>query len=476
MGFEGLDIEPVVKTAITQTAQEDELFDMEKFEKTQWKEENMLMISCGNGGGNMLKHHILTNKCSGVKNYITDTDFIALKSKMIDGAKVVLFGENECKGKGAGTHPEKGEKAALESEQIIRKMVKDAGLVFVIAGEGGGTGTGCSPVVAKIAKEEGAIVVGIVTKPFGFEGKVVESKAIEGIRKLRENVNAILVVDNEKVLSIGDPNIPWMAQFRKIDDFVDGILSGFINVTRDNSTLKLDFNDIRNTFEKCEGAMFIGAGEAEYTPMSADNKGWDGAKKAMMEAVENAISSPLIGGINLKNAKGVIALYSTGEDVSLEAIYSAQDRIKEATGNYDGTNIILGANASPEMNGKIKVFYILAGLEDEETVQENIIAIQQRPINFDKGEKIKMFEEPTVAPEIIDIERPKTPILHENNEKADDTPQIIVPISEDAKTSNHVTKSIYKPSHNIGEDKKRQDPPSIYRKDEVAGFLRTQCQ
>jgi len=478
MGFEGLDIEPVVARATEVTQKKNKLFDMDKFEKDKWKEERTLMISCGNGGGNMLKHNILTNNCYGVENFITDTDFIALKTKDIDGADVVLFGENECRGKGAGTHPEKAEKAAKESEEIIREMVKGAGLVFIIAGEGGGTGTGCSPIVAQIAKEEGAIVVAIVTKPFGFEGKAVMDRAIEGINKLRESVNAILVVDNEKVLSIGEPNIPWISQLRKIDDFVSGILSGFINVTRDNSKMKLDFNDIKLMFQNCEGSMFIGAGEAEYTPMAADNKGWDGGRKAMMEAVENAISSPLVDGINLKNAKGVIALYLTGEDVSMEAIDEAQKRIKEAIGNHDGANIIVGANANESMNGKIKVFYILAGLEDEATIQENIIAVQHRPTLFDRGEKIKMFEEQSVVTEIIDYERPKTPVSQENIEKTDDVPQIIMPISEGGKPNNHVIgKSIYGTSQDNGYAKnKRQDSPSIYKKDEVAGFLRTQCQ
>jgi len=399
MDFSKMDIEPIAKkeaevsnVGVGSARPEKSNNNLLVSEEFVFEHDRTLMISCGNGGGNMLKHNVQNNICGDVENYITDTDFIALKTKDVSGANIVLFGEKECKGKGAGTHPEVAEKAALESEDKIRTIVKGAGLVFLIAGEGGGTGTGCSPVVARIAKEAGAIVVAIVTKPFKFEGKAVMNRAIEGINKLRETVDAIMVVDNQKVLSIGEANIPWVQRLRKIDDFVGGILSGFVSVTRDESIMKLDFNDIKFMFEHCKGNMYIGAGESTYTPMAEDSRDWDGGEKAMMEAVENAITSPLISGINLSNAKGVIALYSLGEDVSLEAIEKAQERVNDAIGN-DCANIIFGADANEKMNGKIKVFFIIAGLSENAEIQPNVSSFMTAPrvIKQETVERIDIF-------------------------------------------------------------------------------------
>ena len=474
-----------------------DIWGFEQFGVEGWQDERTLMISCGNGGGNMLKHNIEQNTCGNVEYFITDTDYIALKTKAVDGANVILFGEKECRGKGAGTHPEIAERAAEESVDKIRLMVKDAGLVFIIAGEGGGTGTGCSPIVAQIAKEAGAIVVAIVTKPFRFEGKAVMNRALEGINKLRKNVNAILVVDNQKVLSIGEANIPWMTRLRKIDDFVGGILSGFINVTRDNSKMKLDFNDIKLMFQNCEGSMFIGAGEAEYTPLSVDSKDWDGGRKAMMAAVENAISSPLVDGIDLKNARGVIALYLMGEDVGMEAIEEAQDRVMEAIGN-DDANIIVGADSSPSMNGKIKVFFILAGLsEDAHEEKVPVMAAPQiRPLVPEIGERISMFtatsqamqgEGRAVGDVIVKAGIPEG-IFAETNVfkgKVSDfygETQKIAPISETPRSEKSVepkesnTFAGFARATPTETSAERQHTPSIHGFEPPPGFLRTQCQ
>jgi cell division GTPase FtsZ len=323
------------------------------------------------------------------------------------------------------------------------------------------------------------------------------SRASEGIRKLRENVNAILVVDNQKVLSIGEANIPWMTRLRKIDDFVGGILSGFVNVTRDNSKMKLDFNDIKLMFQNCEGSMFIGAGEANYAPMSADNRDWDGGKKAMMEAVENAISSPLVDGIDLKNAKGVIALYLMGEDVSMEAIDEAQERVMDAIGN-DEANIIVGADSNESLNGKIKVFFILAGLseqEEEEKKQASVLSF--KTTIFEPGVKINMFEEtddeiktisdgPTrIIPEIIS-EKNRIGCSEERNvfpkgnfvetetiESKPETPKQNESRILDFKTGGSIHGF---PNSRTNVNNESQQTPSIHGFEPIPGYMRTQCQ
>jgi len=516
MRFGNADIEPVVKTAIENRninaaaesaaktsvlGGEDSLFVADGF---IYEEDKILVVSCGNAGGNILKNILSRDICSDVEYVMTDTDYVALNGKInficeLKGVKQgnlkelkeilnfqpMLFGETTCRGKGAGAHPEVAAAAALESEHKIRKVMEKASLVFIVAGEGGGTGTGSSPVVARMAREAGAIVVAIVTKPFRFENKLVMDRARRGIAELRENVDAILVVDNQKLLSVGEENASLIKKFSIVDYFVGGVLSGFVNVTNDSSIIKLDFNDIKFMFEECKGNMFIGAGEATYTP-AKDTKEWDGGVRAMMEAVENAISSPLIDNINLANAKGVISLYQVGEDVSLEAINKAQERINEAIGNEDNVNIIVGADGNEEMNGKIKVFFILAGLNDsvEEEEAKKVTPmpnILSRPVfPGDRGEKISLFDTTNQAMRGEGGRAITEAIVREDGFRKT---QVIESVPETVRIATNIMSN--SKSHEISDDSplgienadsEKRHTPSILGIETTPLFLRTQCQ
>ena len=456
-----------------------------------------LVVSCGNAGGNILKHIVTKNVCGDVEYVMTDTDYMALNAKRMQNCKVMLLGEKTCKGFGAGMHPEIAEAAANESEEKIRNVLKGASLVFLIAGEGGGSGTGCSPVVARIAKEEGAIVIAMVTKPFRFEGKVVMNRAINGISELRKEVDAIEVIDNQKVYCIGDANIPASVRFGKIDEFVSDMVAGFVNVTRDTSTIKLDFQDLKKTLEECKGDMFIGVGESTYkAPM--DNSPWDYGENAMMEAVERAISCPLIDGVNMQNAKGMIALYLVGNDIPLEVLEKAQDLINKKT-DEENANIVWGADFNEKMNGRIKVFFIVAGLnsiEEEKKIIETAVII--RPSIFERGERIGMFEDTNDAmkdenvpvsdgiakPAPMDAAIVKTGILSKEPIKCDAVTQKISPVSDMKIEADRISKppktgNIYGLSGVKSQDleiAEKQHTPSIHGFERTPDFLRIQCQ
>jgi cell division protein FtsZ len=457
-----------------------------------------LVVSCGNAGGNILKHIVTKNACADVEYVMTDTDYMALNAKRLPNCKVMLLGEKTCKGFGAGMHPEIAEAAARESEEKLRNILRGSSLVFLIAGEGGGSGTGCSPIVARIAKEEGAIVIAMVTKPFRFEGKVVMNRAINGISELRKEVDAIEVIDNQKVYCIGDANIPASVRFGKIDEFVSDMVAGFVNVTRDTSTIKLDFQDLKKTLEECKGDMFIGVGESAYKAPS-DNSPWDFGENAMMEAVERAISCPLIDGVNMQNAKGMIALYLVGNDIPLEVLEKAQDLINKKT-DEENANIVWGADFNEKMNGRIKVFFIVAGLNSLEDERKGIESNIIRPSIFEKGEKIAMFENnnnnamkndiPTIPNEPIETGRVGATPARANASlketgRYDAITQKIMPVSMEAKVEANVipkpkTGNIYGLAVNnkaqAQESGEKQHTPSIHGFEKTPDFLRIQCQ
>ncbi|MCL2844863.1 MAG: cell division FtsZ family protein [Chitinivibrionia bacterium] len=452
-----------------------------------------VVLSCGNAGGNILKHILTKNPCEDVEYIMTDTDYMALNKKRTDNCKVMLLGEKTCKGFGAGMHPEIAEAAANESEEKLRKVLRGASLVFIIAGEGGGSGTGCSPVVARIAKEEGANVIAMVTKPFRFEGKIVMNRAAKGISDLRDQVDAIEVIDNQKVFCIGDANIPASVRFSKIDEFVSDMVAGFVNVTRDASTIKLDFQDLKKTLEECQGDLFIGVGESTYDAPS-NGAPWDYGEQAMMEAIERAISCPLIDGVNMQNAKGVIALYLVGDDIPLEILEKAQDAINLKV-DAENANIVFGADFNENMNGKIKVFFIIAGLNaSEDEVKEHVASsFIVKPSPFEKGEKINMFDGNATTTEVIKIEELVGASQGVSNITTDFTPnsdtsepatQTITSTADIQKVNEHRIKGSNSGGSIYGIDREKtstesadkQPTPSIYGFEKAPDFMRIQCQ
>ncbi|MDR0304774.1 MAG: cell division FtsZ family protein [Chitinispirillales bacterium] len=481
MDFSRMDIEPTLNDEKTKNAAPiaaknnasqdewvDELGDMDFVPPTV----NTIVFSVGNAGGNILKYMGTSNICKNVKYVIADTDYAALKTKEMPNCKRILLGEKTCKGFGAGMHPEIANQAALETEEKIRSVFKDVKLVLLIAGEGGGTGTGASPVIARIAKEEGAIVIAMVTKPFGFEGKKVMTRAINGINELKKEVDAIEVIDNNKVNAVAEENTPAIYKFRKIDEFHGNMIAGFINVIKDTSTINLDFNDVKMMLDECKGNMFIGVGESMYK-IPEKNSEWDYGEKAMMEAVERAISCPLIDGVNLSNAKGIMALYRVGEDISLEVLEKAQNRVNTAT-DEENANIIYGINFDKEMNGKIEVLLIIAGLEEYNAERHGDEKIVEHITCSGYGTAIGMF--PT-------FDNVKSTVDIENDDKGfNSEPQTQTIIAGQPQQTEETklqgpggrTTTIL----GLGNTKNctKNHIPSIHGFDEIPQFLRKQCQ
>jgi len=492
--FSRMDIEPALdddkahkcaQSDYEKVAVEEEWED--DFEKSNFiaPDVNTVIVSVGNAGGNIIKYMGTSEVCRNVKYVMTDTDYAALNTKKMPNCKRILLGEKTCKGFGAGMHPEVAEAAALETEDKIRAALKGVKLTLLISGEGGGTGTGAAPVIARIAKEEGSIVIAMVTKPFRFEGKVVMNRAINGINNLKKEVDAIEVIDNQKVHFVAEENIPAIAKFRKIDEFHGNMVAGFINVIKDTSTINLDFNDVKMMLEECKGNMFIGVGEASYN-IAGQNEEWDYGEKAMMDAVERAISCPLIDGVNLSNAKGIIALYRIGEDISLEVLEKAQEKVNAAT-DEENANIIYGVNFDKNMNGKVEVLLVIAGLNDNIEDDSITESISNTP-NWSKNVKpMDMFDEAKVKEE-EEKEEEEKPIIRLINtrsmkdiyesevEKA--SPSVNAKIERNVMPENKKSNSIY----GFGNDKKndkeegKSNIPSIHGFTEIPSFLRRQCQ
>ena len=259
---------------------------------------------------------------------------------------LMQIGEKLTKGLGAGAQPEVGEKAAEESSEEISAALKGADMVFVTCGMGGGTGTGAAPVIARIAKEQGALTVGVVTKPFRFESKTRMQNALSGIDKLKENVDTIIVIPNDKLLEVVDRRTTMPEALKKADEVLQQGIQGITDLINVPSLINLDFADVQ-TVMKDKGIAHIGIGTGE-----GDEK--------CLDAVKQAISSPLLE-TTIEGASHVIVNISG--DVALLEANEAVSYIEELTG--ENCNIIFGAMIDDTMTEKVKITVIATGLDGE---------------------------------------------------------------------------------------------------------------
>ncbi|MBQ7761140.1 MAG: cell division protein FtsZ [Clostridia bacterium] len=300
------------------------------------------------GGGNNAVNRMISSNIKGVEFIAINTDRQALARS--GAAKKICIGEQITSGKGAGADPEKGAKAAEESADEIKEAIKGADMVFVATGMGGGTGTGAAPVVARIAKEMGVLTVGIVTKPFKFEGPRRMLQADNGINELKKYVDSLVVIPNEKLKEISDQKITLMNAFGIADDVLKrGVksISDLINVA---GFVNLDFADV-STVMKDAGMAHMGVGEA-----TGENKA--------VEAAKMAISSPLLE-TSIKGANGVLISITVSEGVELDEADIASSMItNEAAGD---ANIIWGVNFDETLEDTIKVTIIATGFSKKNT-------------------------------------------------------------------------------------------------------------
>jgi len=317
-------------------------FSIEFAEESRTYNARIKVIGVGGSGGNAINTMIHFG-LEGVEFVTVNTDAQALGSNA--AAEKVAIGQNVTRGLGAGADPERGRKAALEDVNRLKEIVMGADMVFVTAGMGGGTGTGAAPIVAQLAREAGALTVGVVTKPFSFEGKLRARRAEQGIQSLTEHVDTLITIPNEKLMSIADDELTFVEAFRKADEVLFQAVKGISDLITLDGIVNVDFADVR-TVMSGNGRALMGTGCAK------------GEGRARL-AAEQAIHSPLLDDISVLGATGVLINVVGGHDMKMKEIQEAASLVQEQA--HDEANIIFGASIDESMGEALKVTVIATG-------------------------------------------------------------------------------------------------------------------
>jgi cell division protein FtsZ len=320
------------------------------------------VIGCGGSGGNAV-NTMINFGLEGVEFIVVNTDAQALGANL---APVKLhIGASVTRGLGAGADPEKGRKAALEDVTRVKECLQGADMVFVTAGMGGGTGTGAAPVIAQLAREEGCLTVGVVTKPFFFEGKQRSRRAELGLAMLAEHVDTLITIPNQKLLSLGDEDLSFVEAFRKADEVLYQAIKGISDLITQNGIVNVDFADVKTVMSNM-GRALMGTGCAK------------GQGRARL-AAEMAVSSPLLDDISVEGATGVLINIVGGPDMRMREIEEAATLVQEQA--HEDANIIFGATIDENMGEMIKVTVIATGFDHlvAEIPQQLASAVSTRP-------------------------------------------------------------------------------------------------
>ncbi len=317
------------------------------------------VIGVGGAGGNAV-NRMIEEGLEDVDFITINTDAAALEANR--AARRIQIGEKLTKGLGAGANPEVGRAAVEENREELQKELMHTDMVFIAAGMGGGTGTGAAPVVAEIAKQSGALTVAVVTKPFLFEGKVRDRNAKYGIDELRKHVDSIIIVENQKLLSIGDRKTSILDSFKSADGVLNDATGGITNLITKHGLINVDFADVK--------AIMTGMGDAIMGVGESD----DPENRAII-AAEQAIKSPLLGHIDISGALGLLVNFTAGPDLSLLEVEMAHQFINDAVGEDSETNIIFGAIIDPEMSGKVQVTVVATGFNKNPKVVPAPVAV-----------------------------------------------------------------------------------------------------
>jgi cell division protein FtsZ len=299
------------------------------------------VVGIGGGGTNAVTRMVEAG-VSGVEFVAVNTDAQALL--MTESDVKIHIGSRATRGLGAGADPQVGRAAAEESRDELKEALKGADMVFVTAGEGGGTGTGGAPVIAEIGREIGALTVGVVTRPFGFEGKLRADQAEAGIQSLRESVDALIVIENDRLLQVVERSTPVTDAFRMVDDILRQGVQGITDLITVPGLINLDFADVR-TIMKDAGSALMGIGSAR-----GDNRA--------VEAARMAISSPLLEQ-TLDGATGILLNVTGGPDLGLAEVDEAAEVVRSAADS--NANVIFGAAIDEAMGDEVRVTAIATG-------------------------------------------------------------------------------------------------------------------
>jgi cell division protein FtsZ len=323
------------------------------------------VVGVGGGGGNAVNTMIAAG-LPGVDFIVANTDAQALRANLASGK--MQIGAELTRGLGAGGNPEIGRRAAQEDEETLRAALTGADMVFVTAGMGGGTGTGAAPIVAKIAKENGALTVGVVTKPFSFEGKRRARQADAGLEELKASCDTLIAIPNQKLLAVAGRNSPILESFKKADDVLLQAVRGIADLITVHGLINLDFADIRTIM--CEmGMAMMGAAAA-----AGENRA--------IEAAQRAVSSPLLEDVRVEGARGVLINITGGPDLTLHEVNEAVTLIQDEAD--DDANIIFGAVIDEELDDEVRITVIATGFGDAATAHHPLrrpaAAADPRPV------------------------------------------------------------------------------------------------
>ena len=332
---------------------------------------NIKVVGVGGGGNNAINRMIEAG-LQGVDFISINTDAQSLQSSLAN--KKVQIGSKLTKGLGAGANPEIGKAAADESKEELYKLLQGAGMIFITAGMGGGTGSGAAPVIAQIAKEIGALTIGVVTRPFSFEGKKREASAKEAIEKLSQHVDSLIIVQNDKLLELADKRTPMIQAFKMADDILRQGVQSISDLIVMPALINLDFADVRTIMAE-NGAALMGIGKS-----TGENR----AQEAALASISSALLDTSIDG-----AKGVLLNISGGPDLTLYEVNEIASIITDACD--ENVNVIFGASVDPGVKDELTVTVIATGFDGEFTS----IRKKQRQLKRDAGVKEEVQEEET---------------------------------------------------------------------------------
>lgn len=372
--------------------------DNENSMENQFAGAKIKVIGVGGGGGNAV-NRMITEKVQGVDFIVANTDLQALNASQAQ-TKIQL-GPKLTKGLGAGSNPEVGDKAAEESEEQIQKALEGSDMVFITAGMGGGTGTGAAPVVAKIAKDSGALTVGVVTRPFSFEGPRRDKFASEGLAKLKANVDTLIIVANNRLLEMIDKKTPMMEAFKEADNVLRQGVQGISDLIVTPGYINLDFADIK-TLMSNQGSALMGVGSAT------------GESRAT-EATKKAISSPLLE-VSISGAQHVLMDITGGKDLSMFEAQEASDVIKQAAGT--NVDISFGMSLNESLGDEVRVTVIATGIDAKKSKKahpaQHVAPVSEEP----KSDDSKSSQE-NASDDPFDGWNDPTAGINDSNEQAD---------------------------------------------------------
>lgn len=411
------------------------------------------VVGIGGGGANAV-NRMIEFGLKGVEFIAINTDAQAL---MMSDADVKLdIGREETRGLGAGADPKVGERAAADNEEEIKDTLEGADMVFVTAGEGGGTGTGGAPIVARVAREMGALTIGVVTRPFSFEGKRRHTQAEAGVEALRKEVDTIIVIPNDRLLEISDQNITMVDAFSAADEVLHSGVQGITDLITTSALINVDFADVKSVM-KGAGTALMGIGSAT------------GEDRAI-RAAEAAFMSPLLEA-DIDGALGVLMFFQGGSDMGLLEVHRAADMVREMV--HPEANIIFGANVDESLGDQIRVTIIAAGFDDPKKGKksarvEKKAAPEPASEPAASSEKEKTREDATVTSAIPAF--PRRAVLKEDERSVGDLPRTsvtggahrlpVTPPSRDAfNRKENETPSSYR--DNFGVNNKSEDDSTL---------------